>query len=134
LVKLPRPLVLSPQLFPPASSNIDQRYAIHTSTDPTEDDQAWADAERQVREAGSGVVSVKSQLKRDRKRKAADENEEGNGDDGAVNGQTRGDDGGKKEKRDKKVKKDGGDGHRKRDGDGERSKGKKEKKRDKSSR
>lgn len=98
------------------------RYSIQTSTDPNEDDLAWADAERQVREArlaGSAVVSVKSQKKTDKKRKAEAEDEDGDGAEAAGGGSTNanglnGDREGKKDK--KKIKKA-------RDSDGNRDRG-----------
>lgn len=101
---------------------ITNRYSIQASTDPNEDDLAWADAERQVREAGSAVVSVKSQLKKNKKRKADEDEADG------VNGDNGDDAKGKKEKKEKKKAKTDGDGHRSKHRDGEKSKSPKGKK------
>lgn len=90
------------------------RYSIQTSTDPNEDDLAWADAERQVREArlgGSAVVSVKSQKKKDKKRKAEAEDEDGDaeaGGGGSNANSLHGDREGKKDKKKLKKDRDGG--------------------------
>ncbi|RVX73730.1 RNA cytidine acetyltransferase [Exophiala mesophila] len=79
------------------------KYAIQPSTNANDDDEAWAEAERQVRDAalgGSAIVSVPSAHKKEKKRKAAEEAVAANGDDSAE-----GDHAGGKRK-DKKSKKD----------------------------